>query len=229
MPDAPKSVAVLLPCGEDDRLAEEGKTMGERAVSVHDERSAVEHELVLATDLVDVRERNAGFGRARSRQLEPFLELVDLERRAVRHEENLGASPSQMLADGGKPDILANWHAETNTAKRDRRRQRTWFEHALFVEDAVVGQLVLEAKLGTSVRHERGGIVQTAIGSPGQRDYQRRPPRSGLAFELAQRARGRVHERRTEDEILGWIANQDELGEDDQIGAEFSGAISRTT
>ena len=102
MPDAPKSVAVLLPCGEDDRLAEEGKTMGERAVSVHDERSAVEHELVLATDLVDVRERNAGFGRARSRQLEPFLELVDISKSypgvvALDHVD-LSVSPGEVIA-----------------------------------------------------------------------------------------------------------------------------------
>jgi hypothetical protein len=71
--------------------------------------------------------------------------------------------------------------------------------------------------------------VQTSILSPWQRDDECRSAGSGLAFELAQGGRSRLHERRAEDEILGWIANQDELREDDQIGAEFRGAISRTT
>ena len=61
-----------------------------------DERAAVEHQLVLAAHLVDVRERQAGFGDALACQVEPLMELVDLERRAVRHEQQLGAARREM-------------------------------------------------------------------------------------------------------------------------------------
>jgi hypothetical protein len=68
----------------------------EGAVGVHDERTAVEDELVLAADLVDVGEGKARFRHAVSREVEALVKLLDLERRPVRDKQQLRAGACQV-------------------------------------------------------------------------------------------------------------------------------------
>ena len=58
---AAKGFAVERPPREDERLAPERHHAGERAVGVHDERSAVEHQFVLTANLIHIRQRYARF------------------------------------------------------------------------------------------------------------------------------------------------------------------------
>ena len=116
---------------------------------------------------------------------------------------------------------------EAYAAKRDGRGQRSGIEDALLVEDAVVRQLVLEPQLGAAVGDQRDRVVQTAVGAPGQRDEHGRRSGCALALELPQRRSRRVDERRPEHEVFRRIADEDQLGQDDEIGAEFGGPIAR--
>ena len=59
------------------------------------ERRAVEHELVLAADLVDVDQRQVALGDARDRDVEADVVLVAPVGRAVRHDQQFGAGLGQ--------------------------------------------------------------------------------------------------------------------------------------
>ena len=115
---ADRSVAAVaaFPGGEDQRLAPEGKHVRQRPTGIHDERSAVEDELVLAADLVDVGEREPRFGDSVARQVETLMKFVDLEWRAVRHEQQLRARP--------RPDVrrIPGTRRLRRPAARDGRR-----------------------------------------------------------------------------------------------------------
>src|SRR4029453_10110853 len=137
-----------------------------RAVTVDDKRSAIEHELVLAADLIDVDQRNSRIDHALARQRQALVEFPHFERRAVRNQEQLRAEPAKVRRDQREPDVLADRKADGRTAKDRRLRQRTWREHALLVEDAVVWQLVLETKLPLAVCQQCHRVVETATLSP---------------------------------------------------------------
>ena len=163
LPSQRKRFRFLVPAGERQRLAPEGKQAGQRAVGVHHERAAVEDELVLSADLVDVRERHARLGRAHPRELETMRELLDLEGRSVGDEQQLRAALRQVGGDRVEPDVFADRKAQADVPERHRLRQRAGLEDALLIEDAVVRQLVLEAQLSASVCDQRHGVVQMSL------------------------------------------------------------------
>ena len=68
----------------------------DRAVGVERKGSAVEHQLVLAADLIDVDERQARLGDARDRDIEADVALVVPIGRAVRHDEDFAAAFGQV-------------------------------------------------------------------------------------------------------------------------------------
>src|SRR4029077_11993463 len=103
-------------------------------VRVDDEGSAVKDELVLAADLVDVDERNAGFTHARAHQRHAAIDLAALERRAVRDEKQLRPLAGKMTCDSWEPDVLANGNPDTNSFELDDVGQRARLEDALLVE-----------------------------------------------------------------------------------------------
>src|SRR6185436_19676744 len=95
-----------LPARHRQRLAPERQDVRERSIAIHDKRSAVEDELVLATDLIDVHQRQARLRRAKTRELEALAELLDLEGRAIGHEQQLRALARQLDRTTVEPDVL---------------------------------------------------------------------------------------------------------------------------
>ena len=79
----------VVDCGrqrqvDDQQILVELRRPGQQfTVGGHDDRVAVEDQLVLAADHVDVGERGAGLGRAALREPQPDVVLVQLVRRAV--------------------------------------------------------------------------------------------------------------------------------------------------
>src|SRR5262249_61505526 len=94
------------------------------SASIDDKRSAIEDELVLATDLVDVREREPALGHAFARQRDAPIELRALERGSIRDHEDLGAALREMPGHAREPDVLADRGAEADASKVDRIGQR---------------------------------------------------------------------------------------------------------
>ena len=116
----------------------------QRAVGVDDERVAVEDELVLAADHVDVGERAAGLARPPRAQLEAHVVLVALVRRPVDDHEQSGAGVAH-LGDRPAvlPEVLADGERDVDAVDADHGRARARDEVAELVEHAVVGQVVL--------------------------------------------------------------------------------------
>ena len=109
-----------------------------------DERPAVEDELVLPADLVDVGERQPGLGDAVARQVAAAAANF-----STSNGEPFGTSSSsapcarEVLRDVGEPDVLADRQPEPDAAERrpapaaapartraSRRRRRSWAARA---------------------------------------------------------------------------------------------------
>ena len=144
------------------------------------ERGAVEHQLVLPADLVDVDQRQAALGDARDRDVEPHVVLVAPVGRAVRHDQDLGAGLGQALdhvLGRPTPDVLADRDADPHAAEIDRAGHRPRREHALLVEHAVVRQIDLEAHGRDRAAVEQAiGVVELAVLDPRRADQHAGPP-----------------------------------------------------
>ena len=90
----------------------------ERAVGIEHEGGAVEDQLVLAADLVEIDERQAGLGDARDGELEADV-IACRARRASRWARAGVSAPvsARRLADLLGPDVLADRHAEPHAAE----------------------------------------------------------------------------------------------------------------
>src|SRR5690606_31759708 len=113
-------------------------------VAIEDERGAVENELILAADLVDIGERQPGLGHARHRDIHADVDLSPVEWRAVGYNEELGAALREALGNFICPDVFADGHADLDAAEVDRTGKRARVEHALLVEHTVVWQIDFE-------------------------------------------------------------------------------------
>ena len=200
--------------------------MGERSIAVHDERTAVEHQFILASDLVHVGDRQSRFDDALAREIEPHMKLLNVEGRTVRRQQELGAGACQVSRARRRPDVLADGEAEAHIAEDHRIRQRSRRKDPFLVEHPVVWQLVLEAQLRATVGHERHRIVDNAVGGPGESDDEAGHAVCALAFQLAQYRSCRLHERRPQHQILGRVSHQHQLGKDHEVGTECGGVTA---
>ena len=83
-----------------------------RAVGVHDEGIAVEHQFVLAAEHVHVHHRQAQVAHAAAHDVFAIRLLVQLVRRGIQHHEHLGAGGARQLRGLRLPDVLAHQDAE---------------------------------------------------------------------------------------------------------------------
>ncbi len=147
---------------DDDEVGGELRARGDQgAVGPHNERVTVEDELVLAADLVDVRDGAAGFGH-------PFLEHgqalaapAPVVGRGVEVHHHVGPGPAG-VGDRSVPEphVLADRHAHPGPGHlEERRRLGPGLEVALLVEDAVVGEALLAVHAGHPAPGADGGGV----------------------------------------------------------------------
>ena len=105
-----------------------------------------------------------------------------------------------------------------------RAGDRPLREHTLLVEHAVVRQGVLVDAAGDfTVLQEEGRVEEPAV-APGCADDQRGPAVGRVADELVQGGSRMLAHGRLEHEILRRIADQEELGQDQQMGIGRPGA-----
>src|SRR5687767_15995938 len=81
------------------------------------------------------------------------MKFLDLERRSVRDEQHVRACPCEMRGAVRNPDVLADGNAQTHVAEGHGLGKRARRKDTLLIEDAVVGELVLEAQLRPPVGH----------------------------------------------------------------------------
>ena len=174
-----------------DVFLERRQLRRDRKIGVQRERGAVEHQFVLAADLVEIDQRRPAFGDAGHRDRQPQIVLVARIGRAVRHHQDFGAGFGEALDDVlvvlglFQPDVLADRHADADAADRHRARSGSAREQALFVEHAVIRQVRLVADCGDAAAVQEGaGVVEFSVIDPGAADQHRRPAIGGLARKL---------------------------------------------
>ena len=198
--------------------------MGKAAIGVEHEGGALEDEFVLATKLVEIDHRQAALDDAGDGDVEPLLDHAAAEGRAVRDQQDLAAGLSDTLDDFLAPDVLADRNAQADmVAEDDRAGQRAGLEHALLVEDAVIGQVDLEAhRLDQAAIEQRIGVVELAVLEPGQSDEHGRAAIGGLAGEVLAGLAAGILEGRLQHQILRRIGREEEFGEHHELGAAGS-------
>jgi hypothetical protein len=109
------------------------------AVGTHHDRVAIEDELVLTADHVDVRERRVALAGAAGAELEARVVLGPLERRGVDHQQQPGLGGGRHRGRPVLPDVLADGYRDVDAVDLDDLQRVAWHEVAVLVEDAVVG------------------------------------------------------------------------------------------
>ena len=115
-----------------------------RAVGVDHEAAAVEDEVVLTADLIQVDDRGVNLGGTTLGELETGVGLAFLIRRAVDGEQQVDVLGGQVGHRAAVlPDVLADGHANGGAVHVEGHGAVAGGEDAEFVEHAVVGQEVL--------------------------------------------------------------------------------------
>ena len=140
--------------------------------------------------------------------------------------KNSAPARARCAVTGGRPDVFAHRHADRDAAEIHGVGQRSRRKHALLVEDAVVRQIGFESRRGRALVDDDRGVVDAAVLAPRRRGDERRRA-VAFAHETVDRRVTRVDHRRTQHQIFGWIADDSELGQHDEIGSGRRGALAR--
>ena len=209
---------------DDEVLAHRGAAGEQLAAGVEDERVAVEDELVLAADLVHVRDRDVVVGGARGQHALALAGLAGVEGRGVDVDDDRGAGERGVAGGAvGVPDVLADGGGDRDAADDEARRPRARLEVALLVEDAVVWEALLAVAGDDAPAVDEGGaVVEHAVELEAADDERGQPLR--VARERLEGGDGLVDERRAQQQVLGRVAADRELGEGDEVGVALGGA-----
>ena len=117
----------------------------------------------------------------------------------------------------GLPDVLADRGPDQALADAEQDQIAAGLEVPILVEDSVVRQeaLVVEG-LDLSVRTHRAGVVEVALEV---RRADEAGDSLGLGCDQREAALGRAEKAGTEQEILGRVAGDGQLGEEHEVGA----------
>ena len=140
----------------------------------------------------------------------------------VDHEVGV-AVDRELVQARGEPDVLADVHAERQGAAPADEGVPARPEVAHLVEDGVVGEMALVVDpRDLAVVRDRGCVVDV-LGPLREADDRGDPARR--ARDLVERRHVLVDELGTQEEVLGRVAGQDQLGEGDQLGAHLARPI----
>ena len=199
-------------------LLEPRRPRDDLACVVEDDRVPVEDELVLSADEVAEREERARVARAGHEHLLALLRLADVERGRGQVHEELRSRQSEVGCGGSRlPDVLADRRADERVAEAQHQEVAALGEVAMLVEDAVVREELLPVDAADlPVRAHRARVRQVAV-------EPRRPDEgheaAGGGRRLLERLASGVQEPGAEQQVLGRVPGDRELGEEDEVGA----------
>ena len=195
------------------------RSVRDSAVGLHRERAAIEDQLVLATDHIDVDHRQAGFLNASARNgLAPCLR-TDLIGRAVDGKQEIGAGLTGTRAGLRLPDVLADRQANAHAADIDNSRRTTLAKIPLLVEDFVVrqeplavpGEYLAVAKQDAGVEN---GIVVVF------RNAQQHGDTAHFGQQTVERLLHRASKAAVKQEVFRRVPAKEQLGKHDQVGTK---------
>ncbi len=223
-------LTVTGPLGERQRRREPRRLGDQPAIGVERERGAIEHQLVLAADEVEVDQRQAGFRHPCHGKLHPVVLLAGLEGRRIDDDQELGTAFLEPLGNVGKPHVLADHGPETDSAtilevEPHRSGNRPRGKHPLLVEHPVIRQLVLRPPpLDHTVGQQEDAIARALSGlRPGSAKQDGGRPRRRVRRQRIDQRRRALQQRRLEHQILERVAGERKLGKHDEIRASRTG------
>src|SRR5439155_128589 len=188
-------------------------------VRIDDHAGAVEHQLVLAAHHVDERQPDDVVGGARGDHALAEAGLARVVRRAVDGHDQLGAGQRLRGRRPRRiPDVLADVDGHARLAEREDRRLAPRLEIAVLVEDAVVRQVLLVVDAGQGPVVDDGGGVEEILALVHAADDGGEAARR--LRHVRQRGQVGLDEGGLEEEILGRVAGDRQLGERDEVGTE---------
>jgi hypothetical protein len=174
--------------------------------------------------LIGIYERKAGFGHARDCEIEAHIFLTVMIGRAVRHQQNFRAGFGETFGDVRAPHVLTDRRADAHAIEVQGAGHGPRREDALFVEDAVIRQIDLEAHAtDASDAQETHGVVKYSLFEPGRADQERGPAIGGFARERFNRGAACGLKGGLEDKVLRRVAGYEQFGEDNNIRAAGGG------
>ena len=206
------------PIGHDNRFTPCRQLRGEAAVGIQNERRAVEHQLILPANLIDVDQWHTAFRHPRDSHVHAQIGLRPIERRTVRRDQDFRARLSKRLDNVFAPDVFANRHTDPHAAHIDRPRHRPCCEHAFFVEHTVVRKIDFQPdRFNFAAIQQRHRVVNLSVLAPDRADQNGRTAAARLrqVFELRPRS---ILKRRFQHQIFRWVAVEKQLRKNDQIG-----------
>ena len=193
------------------------------AEGIENDARAVEDQLVLPADEIDVCHVDPVVGRAGGQHILAPANLAGVEGRRADVDDDL--RPYRALHDRRPhrlPDVLAHVDAYTNAANHVHGALSSGFEVAFLVEYAIVGREHLVVNTGErAVVRYRGGVVEIGVGvhePDNRRDAFRRlhdltHPRPVVLDELV-----------LEQQVFRRIARNGKLGKRDEVGPKIARA-----
>ena len=208
---------------DDELVAELGPASDDVAAGVDDHRAAVEHELVLTADGVDVGDGDTvvdGAGGEHARAVGAAAAVVG---RGADVDAELSAAAGHAGEGLARiPDVLADADAEGEVAGAVDGYAAPGREVALLVEDAVVGEAALVAGVDLAAAGEDGGGVVGVAVAPVDEPHHS-DDAGGRGGEGSGGAARLLAEGAAQEQVLGGIAGDGELGEGDDGAASLTG------
>ena len=194
----------------------------QRAVGSNDERIAVEDELVLPSDLVDVGDGAAGLGHPILEHGQSFAAPPPVVGGRVQVDHHVGPGPAGVgHRPVAEPDVLADRHAHPRPGHvEERRGLGPGLEVTLLVEDPVVGKALFAVDAGHPTTGAHGGRVGQAVtAGRGRHEADHDGAVVGGRRHLLERGHVVGHEAGLEEQVLGRVARDGELGDHAEVGA----------
>src|SRR5439155_26538952 len=150
--------------------------------------------------------------------------LPDMERRRGDVRDHVRAGDREVGGRrAGLPDVLADGRADQGGAAADEHELPARLEVAVLVENPVVREeaLVVDA-LDGAVGADGAGVEEVPVEV---READERRDARGLAGDELEAVLGCMEEARAEEQVLGRIAGDRKLGEEDDVRARLAGLV----
>ncbi len=194
--------------------------MGDFALRIHHHRATVEYQFILSTDKVDIDHRDTRFAATLLEHMFALPALAGMEGRSIEVDEQTGAGCGRLRGRPRHPDIFADGDPDGDAVDIHHTGAITWREIALFIKDAVIGQLLFPVTGDDlPVTDDGSRVVQLPLAT--QRVSDDRRHLSDVLFQACQEFIDKINKVRTQKQVLRRIAGEGQLGEDNHVGREL--------
>ena len=210
-----------------DRFLEGRKLDHLLAAGVQHEAGAVVKLIVLPAHHVHIDQRQAGLDHAPHHVTHAQIQFFGVIGAAIGHHQNLGAGLGQRLGHVGIPAVLADRAADPGIADDIGSADRAAVEQAQFIEQLLVGQVMLQdAGHQLAVPEDEIGVIQLVPIAPRTADTDCGAVHTGLAHrhDGGHRLLG---EGRLQHQILRLIAGDEHFRQRQHIGAGLTRGLPR--